>query len=369
MSVINQMLKALDNRQQAHQVSNLGSIPREFKGRNSPWLVLFVVFLCVAFIGCAIVGYFWWQEKQAQFEAEIALLKQLQAKESAALVKLGEVEQLKKIPLSPQSHTEQPVADKKQINETNKSEVASHDDDKAEITLNLSAGVVSSRSTLSTPEVDKDIVDSHTQKSSGSIAITPVRLTAAQLADKWVQMAESAEQHGDFESAEKQYIRVLELLPSRHVVREKLAALYYGQGKLEPAITLLEEGAVLYPRYAGYPLLLAKIQQVNGDLTGALDTLNAIPDNSDRVIDKWVHQGDLAQKLKKFEIAEQAYRNLLGRESNQARWWMGLAYAVDAQGRYAEAAKIYKTALGKAGLSPQANQYIESRLAQLGANE
>ncbi|MGL6123177.1 MAG: tetratricopeptide repeat protein, partial [Shewanella sp.] len=124
-----------------------------------------------------------------------------------------------------------------------------------------------------------------------------------------------------------------------------------------------------YPQEYDYPLLLARVQHSMGNTDFALDTLAQIPDSHELARQKWLAQSDLAQQQGQFALAEQAYRKLLRHEPLQAKWWMGLAYALDSQQHFAKASQAYSTALSHAGLSAQASAFIEQRLTQLGDSQ
>ena len=80
-------------------------------------------------------------------------------------------------------------------------------------------------------------------------------------------------------------------------------------------------------------------------------------------------QSSLAQKSDNYQLAEESYRKLLRIEAGEARWWMGLGYALDSQQKYDSAKQAYRQALSADGLSKQASEYIENRLVQLGESE
>ena len=126
---------------------------------------------------------------------------------------------------------------------------------------------------------------------------------------------------------------------------------------------------LLFQQQLDFALLLARVQQASGQADLALVTLANIPDTHPLARQKWMAQSDLAQKLGQFSLSEQAYRQLLQQEPQQAKWWMGLAYALDSQQQFPQARQAYRTALGHRGLSAQASAFIEQRLTQLGDSQ
>lgn len=206
-------------------------------------------------------------------------------------------------------------------------------------------------------------------KEQGQMAITEVKLTPKQLAKKRFTLASEAERDGKLKEAISYYEQTLGFDPSMHEARKQLAALHYGQGQLAKASEGLQQGMLLFPQQLDFALLLARVQQAAGQADLALATLANIPDTHPLARQKWMAQSDLAQKLGQFSVSEQAYRQLLQQEPQQAKWWMGLAYALDSQQQFPQARQAYRTALGHRGLSAQASAFIEQRLTQLGDSQ
>ena len=208
-----------------------------------------------------------------------------------------------------------------------------------------------------------------TPQEQGQMAITEVKLTPKQLAQKRFTLASEAERDGKLKDAISYYEQTLGFDPSMHEARKQLAALHYGQGQLAKASEVLQQGMLLFPQQLDFALLLARVQQASGQADLALVTLANIPDTHPLARQKWMAQSDLAQKLGQFSLSEQAYRQLLQQEPQQAKWWMGLAYALDSQQQFPQARQAYRTALGHRGLSAQASAFIEQRLTQLGDSQ
>lgn len=208
-----------------------------------------------------------------------------------------------------------------------------------------------------------------TPQQQGQMAITEVKLTPKQLAQKRFTLANEAERDGKLKEAISYYEQTLGFDPSMHEARKQLAALHYGQGQLAKASEVLQQGMLLFPQQLDFALLLARVQQASGQADLALVTLANIPDTHSLARQKWMAQSDLAQKLGQFSLSEQAYRQLLQQEPQQAKWWMGLAYALDSQQQFPQARQAYRTALGHRGLSAQASAFIEQRLTQLGDSQ
>lgn len=409
MSVINTMLKDLDKRQQSHELENLHVAPVQYQSvtpSKLPWILLgFVTLVLVSGI------VFSWDRLTAKVSDDTEILsvdKQAATPVTDNTVVDNKVAEntatenssaLNKPGLTPMAaasidadvtiESEQRLT---QVTSTQEQAIRSAAENGAKVESAvrpntkeqqtavvkeaLPAIVGKKQSSNSAPLSQAAKVEAPVARSSnnGSMAVTEVKLSDEQLAQKRLTLATEAEQLGEQNDAIIYYIEALTLNPELHQARKQLAALYYGKARLDLATDLLRQGISQFPLEFDYLLLLARVQQVSGNKAQALSILSQIPDSSLLARQKWVEQSSLAQEVSDFVLAEQGYRNLLGVEANQARWWMGLAYSLDAQAKYSAAKDAYKQAVlyksvPRKGLSAQALDYIENRLAQLGEIE
>ncbi|WP_445777851.1 hypothetical protein [Shewanella sp.] len=203
---------------------------------------------------------------------------------------------------------------------------------------------------------------------ANSMTVKEVVLSKTQMAQLQYRKAIEAESAQNVDDAASFYLEAIILQPNLHKARKQLVAIYYAQNNTTTAMRLLESGISMFPQEWEFYVILSRIQTEVKAFDRAGMTLASIPDNSSWARDKWVAQTELAQNTQDFILAEQAYRNLLKSESTQARWWMGLGFALDSQQKYIPAAQAYRSALSYEGLSTSAMNFIETRLAQLGEN-
>ncbi len=198
------------------------------------------------------------------------------------------------------------------------------------------------------------------------VTVTPVVLTPAQLAAKKMQQAQQAESLGELAQAMTIYHELINQDSSQHSARKKLAALLYGQSRYDQAKQVLSQGIALYPEYQEYLLLHARVSQGSNDLAQAMATLSTMKDTGSYAKQKWLQMSELAQQLKDYPRAEQAFRQLARLEPNQGRWWMGLGYALDAQQDFTHALAAYQNAIDNQNLSPKAREFVKNRIQLLG---
>ena len=396
MSVINSMLKELDKRQQSHELENLNVAPVQYQAKSStklPWVLLAIVSVLLL---CGI-AYSWQALSSAQQRSlnhpssqlftvakpDVASMAEFQISEADA-----QFEQAKASSVEiPKASMEDKIADASdevdtslvQAARSSEKSVLSMKATEEPIPTNLQAteSDIASVITLTAAHVTTSVVKSEpipdvvkpVALKPSSMAITEVKISNEQLALRRYRLATEAENQGLLSDAIVYYSEVLALTPAMHKARRQLAALYYGQGRLDTASDILIKGTVLFPEEYDYAFLLARVQQASGDIKLAMSSLETIPDESLLAKPKWTMQSSLAQKNKNYPLAEESYRKLLGIEAGQARWWMGLGYALDSQLEYDSAKQAYRQALSAEGLSKQAKEYIENRLVQLGESE
>ena len=390
MSVINKMLQDLDKRQQGHELSNVIQPQIQYLARSNSYFngLLFCVFSLL--LGGGVV-YGWQTFMATPVEATPTLTSEHNPLTSAPTDPVP----VDSVVWKPTSASLDSVATPVKVTIAARAEIGSN----AQITMPVFAA---EQLAIPVPETDLEpeseqesesdmslefvddmpANDDHNQpdsisgvavntapKAQGKMAITEVTLTPQQLANKRFALASEAQKDGQLSRAIDYYEQTLALDPGMHEARKQLAALHYWQNQLAQSSDLLQQGLISYPQEVDFALLLARVQQASAQPSLALATLANIPDTHLLARQKWMAQSDIAQKLGQFSLAEQAYRQLLQQEPIQAKWWMGLAYALDSQQQFTQARQAYRTALGHRGLSAQASAFIEQRLTQLGDSQ
>ncbi|GIU23818.1 tetratricopeptide repeat protein [Shewanella schlegeliana] len=416
MSVINKMLKDLDERQQPHGIESMTAPKLAFKPKSSSkrtLLLACVISLAVGGFGTFFALNLMQAEPAIASNQEIAKTEVVDAKVAKAETTKTEAVDAKvaKTVIAKTEIAKTEAVDAKVAKaETTKTEAV---DAKVAKTV-IAKTEIAETETAKTEAVDAKVVKTETAKaevvnakvaradtakteavnakvaktekvrptqlniapatnrssqlhSSGNMAVKEVKLSPEELAQKQMLLATDAQQQGLHRDALSYYEAALAYNPSLHQARRQAAALYYGQSKLAKAAKLLEQGQLLFPQEYEFSLLLARVLQAGGQDELALKSLAKIPDNSELAIKKWHQQSDLAQAQKNYPVAEQSFRQLAKYEPSQGRWWMGLGYALDAQQKYTEAKAAYSQALSQGNLSAQAKVYVDNRLLQLGA--
>lgn len=198
---------------------------------------------------------------------------------------------------------------------------------------------------------------------SEGMVIEQVELSKEQLAEKAIGRAEKALDANNLQNALSAYSEALRHTPNNEVVRRKLAALYFGKGDSRKAYELLQAGIALDPEGETLRIALSKMLIKANQNEAALSPLVAIYDHSGK--EYIAMRAALAQKLKKDDIALESYQRLSKMDSENARWWLGLAIQQERALDFKSAQNSYQAALSKVGISNQSQRFIKDRLALL----
>ncbi|WP_047047416.1 tetratricopeptide repeat protein [Vibrio mexicanus] len=197
-------------------------------------------------------------------------------------------------------------------------------------------------------------------KSEGTVVIKQVELTPVELAEKAVIRAEKAIDGNNLKLGLSEYNNALRYNPSDEVTRQKLAALYYGQANTRKAFDLLQAGIRLDNNSEALRMALSKLLIRENQQEAALTPLLHLPPSPSR--DYLSLRAALAQKSNQDEIALESYQSLVQVDSDNARWWLGLAIQEERASNPLAAQQSYQSALTKVGLSSQSQQFVRERI-------
>lgn len=142
----------------------------------------------------------------------------------------------------------------------------------------------------------------------------------------------------------------------------------WAQGDREAAISLLEEALVIAEK-AGtgkaqvavlLPLAreLARMQIAMGQVAPALDLLTRLESPLSGAPDIWAMRGNAAQRLGRHSESVSAYQAALKLQPDEPRWLQGVAVSLAAQGQLDLAAQWAEKARSVGGLRPDVANYL-----------
>jgi tetratricopeptide (TPR) repeat protein len=153
--------------------------------------------------------------------------------------------------------------------------------------------------------------------------------------------------------------------PDAHQSRETLATLLLAQGEMGQARSVVDGGLSLVPNYGPFKKIKARLLMQDGASAQALALLRNVPPAV--ATDPEYHEllASLYQQNSSHDLAVASYQDLLRFNSQQGRWWTGLAISLEALGKNADALASYQAALQTSNLDAGLRQYIQNRIFNL----
>jgi len=204
-----------------------------------------------------------------------------------------------------------------------------------------------------------------TQATQGSFVIekSTVRLTPEQRVEQLLEEAKLSFDKGYITEAVDKLQQLLRVSDGHEEARNLLAGAWYGRGELNQAVNVLNDGLQRYPRVELWRLTAAKIFFKENNPAGAFSYLDIGLDGASKEF--YSMKGSLARQLKQFNKAEMAYNKLTRIEPSAGTWWLGLAISQDSQGKQVEALQSYKRVLETGGVSSDSLIFTQQRIEQL----
>ncbi|MEZ8034893.1 tetratricopeptide repeat protein [Vibrio crassostreae] len=214
--------------------------------------------------------------------------------------------------------------------------------------------------------ISNESVTSGGSENNGML-IEQVELTPAQLSVNAQGRAQKALDANDLTGALKGYTEALRYTPRNEDVRQKLAILYFGKGDTRKAYELFQSGIKLNINSEKLRLGLSKLLVKANQAEAALSPLIHLPPNPTQ--DYLAMRAALSQKSQQEEVALESYQKLVEIDSDNARWWLGLAIQQERQLDFIAAKASYQGALTRVGISSQSQSFVRDRLKILNALE
>ncbi|CAH6999989.1 MSHA biogenesis protein MshN [Vibrio chagasii] len=202
---------------------------------------------------------------------------------------------------------------------------------------------------------------------NSGILIEQVELTPEQLSVNAQGRAQKALDANDLTGALKGYNEALRYTPRNEDVRQKLAILYFGKGDTRKAYELFQSGIKLNINSEKLRLGLSKLLVKADQAEAALSPLVHMPPHPTQ--EYLAMRAALSQKSQQEEIALESYQKLVEIDSENARWWLGLAIQQERQLDFAAAKQSYQAALTRVGISSQSQSFVRDRLKIISALE
>jgi len=399
MSVINQMLKDLDERQEQTSTSAPeGYVPVQ-KKTNHLSIILLTVVVTLAIVASI---YFFFENLRLK-QTSLSEMPSVQAKQqntqlsvkatnnsatqisSAGIKTVKEKESIgklaeQKLVHEPVQHQQSKISRAPVNHESQMISQANEDDQKlepAKLAVQQPQAESSSVTIEQEPTVDnaeqikpiaeqtlKSLAPQEIIKEKPVLSISRKQLTPEQLVVKKMQQAEQAILEKDIEGAEKLLEDILFLQPEHKPARKQLAALWFGRKAMQPALNLLAQGISLDKNDSEFRMMQAKILLDLNQYQAAFNALSPLQQANN--VEYQFLLATVAQQLDNEKVVLESYQRLIALQPYQGRWYLGLAIAQDKQENYKAASASYRQATQLGGLSESALSFAKQRLQELG---
>ncbi len=216
-----------------------------------------------------------------------------------------------------------------------------------------------------TPEATPAAGSTEPANNSGSMEVTAVQLSAEELAEVKLKQAREAMQKGERERAGSLFEQVIALAPKHIDARSELAAYWYGRGRVNAAVAVLQEGLQQIPQQQRWLALYSRILLENAAYTEILTVLATIPAQTPETVDLLQVRATAANELGRYAQAGADYQQL-AKLTQQGRWWLAAAVAFEDAQQPDAARMSYQRALQDPNLSAEARNYATQRHDALG---
>lgn len=402
MSVINQMLKDLDQR--SPEPNALGMQPNNVSQAHSPVKIAAVTAISV-FIVC-LIGFYVWQliSENKALKAERSFNKAVAA-QMTPVEKIAEVtseptiketetlsEPDKKVELVKQSNSTTSKVQQVNSNKTVASsaqpfksqpfstEQVSTQPTTSKAVINNSVSKVTPAKPVKKITAVEEHGHSHPHKKSvvkeaksavtapkaraNKMSVSRRQLSANELAQQKLALAEKALQAKQISKAEKLLEDVVLITPNDSQTRQKLAALWFGRQAYQDAVNLLSQGLALNRQDSSLRMMQARIYLTQGKVKAALNALKPLAQLKDEQYQ--VMLANTAQQAQHLDAAVNAYQVLISMQPEMGRWQLGLAVLHDKNSQFNLASEAYKKALTKNDLSVSSEQFVKERIQVIG---
>ena len=387
MSVINQMLKDLDKRQNEQQTAASPTVPVQSK--TLPRKLMLIIIAMIIILN--IVGLLGWQlyseNQQLRSQAQQATILEVAEKNTATkpdilsapgLVSADKVspalaadstvkskvvaKQMKAVELGEIPPLNTPatkkVTSKNLLAKSNENNTL-FSEKTAENEGVAIAAAAKEEKNITVPELLNETV-----QAKPSLTISRTQLSPQALAANKITEAEQAMERNDISKAEALFEEVLLVMPEHETARKQLAALWYGKRYYQDAVNLLSQGIALAPQAEEMRIMSARIYYQQGQPRQAYNILSPVKHSMNTELQALL--ANASAELNEHENATVAYRKLINLEPDVGRWWLGLAVSMDSLGNFLPAKDAYKQAIARNDLSSSAMQFARQRLIELG---
>jgi len=220
------------------------------------------------------------------------------------------------------------------------------------------------KTTIQNKNLTSEAANVDVLKPKTSMSVSRRQLTSEELIEQKISKAEKAINANNLTKAEQLFEEILIIDPKQQQVRKKLAALWFGRKSFNEAINLLSQGIALAPENSELRSMQAHVYLQKGNLKQAYNSLRALADLPQQEYQLLIV--NITQQLSNYDAAINAYKILLDLQPENSRWHLGLATIYDKTSEFVLAVSEYNLALAQGGLSQDSSHFAMQRIQALG---
>jgi MSHA biogenesis protein MshN len=350
MSVVNKMLRDLDNRkhEQIFTAKSANYVPP--KSSKTLWLVI----LCLGIVSIITASY------SAYLLGQTSNDEALKQSPKALEIEQGDQYASTVSPLPKQASIPPKVNKAKEV-KLSKTELISYLPAPSPEKIQSFAGPVESIS----KDVNSNKVIEQPLPAKASEFVVAASDGAKTRLSSLRAEAFIASQKNDDASVVKILHEILSIAPQEMKIRKQLAALLFSKSELGDAKNVLSIGIEQSPTDSSMRLMLSRIFYRLGELDQAFTVLAEHPYSALANDELVSFRAALAEKTGNYVIAQEDYLLLVQRNPNDAKWWLGLGVSQDKQKLSEQAISSYQQAQSLNQLPQQVDTFVAQRIQLL----
>jgi MSHA biogenesis protein MshN len=372
MSVVNKMLKDLEARQAQTDEIHADYLPPQKKQLKLLVLAVLMLFVAAIIFALSSKNQLFTEYKSAEVEATVNTQSESDAAAVKKMIVLTKKAQLQEQIPSQITSTQSPVANIGLI--TTEADIASKSNVLADTKKLPNELEMAPRNQASLQIIDTQDKQLETQAGieskiqTASKKISSFSMTGSSQENNTSSLkqriAESLN-NDNFDLARSLLHTLLETEPDNLKTRKKLASLHFAQGNYIQSKHLLVQGIELHPTKSDLRLMLARLLMVQKESSQAMKTLAEFQPSGDNQTEYLAYRAALAQQFKQTMLAKSDYQTLTNIETDNAKWWLGLAIAEDQLGEMNLALQAYNRASSLGQLDRSVHEFIQQRITIL----
>ena len=352
MSVINSMLKNIEQRQPTTSLNEQGTVVVD-PVYDSHGVIKKLLIIAIALL-VVVLSYIYLptaSDDAAQLPERMDLVTKAQSSKEA---EQNNTPVLINAPVVSNSDVIKPVAKVEPIIE----EVAAVKTDTKE-------PFVAEKPMVAAITVEPNTVPSANKQSSFQVKKVTQQRTEQQQIAELLRQAKQALEFGLYQEGIDDLSQILNRDKGNIAARSLLAATYFQQQDILSAQSILEHGIAFDSQVLEWRVQLSKIYITRKQYSVVQQLLS---DDFDSQGDAqyWALKGTAAQQLGDHTRALVCFEQLTQLQPQQGKWWLAMATSKDAQGDYLPAKRYYLAAIEVGNLNPAVLKHAKQRLQTLG---